>query len=77
MFYKFENLENLDLSSFDSRNVIYMEQLFYGCKNLNNIKLSTNKTQNLRKYLTSFCENNIDVEKMFYGCEKLKEVKYK
>ena len=50
MFYKFENLENLDLSSFDSRNVIYMEQMFYGCKNLNNIKLSTNKTQNLRKY---------------------------
>ena len=31
MFYNCVNLNNLDLSSFDSKNVAYIRSIFYAC----------------------------------------------
>ena len=39
--HKCENLQSLDLSSFNAQNVINMNEMFSGCKNLKNIDLSS------------------------------------
>ena len=40
MFYGCNNLTNIDLSNFDTKNVTDMNAIFYGCNNLTNIDLS-------------------------------------
>ena len=37
MFYECNNLNYLDLSSFDTKNVTNMSDMFYWCCNLNNL----------------------------------------
>ena len=48
MFYDCQNLIKIDLSSFDTQNVIDMSYTFYGCKNLINIDLSQFNTKNIK-----------------------------
>ena len=63
MFYNCSNLINIDLSSFDTKNVINMGGMFYGCSNLANIDLST------------FCTKNVNnMGGMFYNCSKLEKI---
>ena len=53
LFYNCENLKQIDLSYFDTRNVINMSGIFYGCKNLEYIDLKTfytNKVTNLNNF---------------------------
>jgi len=63
MFYNCKNITNIDLSSFNTQNVIDMSYMFDGCSNLTNINLSSFNTQNVR-YMSC----------MFYGCSKLTNI---
>ena len=89
LFYNCENLKQIDLSYFDTRNVINMSGIFYGCKNLEYIDLKTfytNKVTNLNNMFHScknlkeinFCnfytKNVIDMSYMFLGCECLQKI---
>ena len=57
MFCECENLNNLDLSSFNTKNVTNMSWMFYNCENLNNL------------YLSSFdTENVTDISSIFRNC---------
>ena len=63
MKYMFSNclyLKGLDLSSFDTKNVISMDYMFSKCKNLNCLDLSSFDTKNV-----------ISMEGMFYLCYDL------
>ena len=86
MFCKCTNLINIDLSSFDTKNVINLGSMFNGCSNLANIDLSKFNTKNatimggmfyncskLEKIdLSSFCTENVTtMGGMFLGCSKL------
>lgn len=60
MFSECSNLSSLDLSSFDTSNVIDMASMFWKCSNLNSLNLSSFDTSNV----TNMC-------RMFYGCSNL------
>ena len=47
MFWNCSNLTNIDLSSFDTKNIINMSYMFHYCINLTNIDLSSFDTKNL------------------------------
>ena len=47
MFYGCKLLNNIDLSNFNTQNVINMARMFYGCKNIKNINLSNFNTENV------------------------------
>ena len=47
MFYFCSSLTNLDLSNFNTQNVINMESMFYNCTSLTNLNLSNFNTQNV------------------------------
>ena len=89
MFYGCKNLNYLNLSSFNDKNVTDMSYMFYGCQNLNNINLSSFGTKNVTNmsYMFYECKNlyNIDLysfdtknvtnmSRMFYGCESLNNI---
>ena len=90
MFYNSSYLTNIDLSSFNTKNVINMYCMFYSCSNLTNIDLSSFNTQNVNNMRSMFdgCSNltNIDLSSfntqnvnkmngMFANCYNLKEIK--
>lgn len=60
MFNKCSSLRSLDLSSFNTRKVTYMQSMFEGCTNLESIDLSSFDTENM-KSMTG----------MFFSCTKL------
>ena len=60
MFSYCNLLTNLDLSNFNTQNVINMSDMFYGCNSLTNLNLSNFYTQNVT-----------DMSWMFYGCKSL------
>ena len=63
MFLRCSSLESIDLSSFNTNNVTYMNSMFGGCSSLESIDLS------------SFNTNNVtDMYSMFYGCSSLKSI---
>ena len=47
MFSDCYNIINLDLSSFDTKNVIDMSYMFYKCYNMTNLDLSSFDTKNV------------------------------
>ena len=61
MFSNCYNLKNINLSNFNTQNVINMSNMFYDCKSLTNINLSNFNTQNFT-YMSY----------MFFGCDVLK-----
>ena len=63
MFYNCSNIIDIDLSSFNSENVINMLSMFEGCSNLTNINLSEFNTKNVTK-----------MNCMFVGCKKLSSI---
>ena len=86
MFRGCESLSNINLSNFDTQNVINMACMFIDCKSLTNINLSNLNTQNVNNIGAMFskCESliNIDLSNfntqnvinmsgMFYGCKSL------
>ena len=89
MFNGCSNLTNIDLSSFDTKNVTNMSFMFFGCSNLTNIDLSSFDTKNITdmSFMFSLCSKltNIDLSSfdtknvtnmsdMFNGCSKLTNI---
>ena len=91
MFYECSLMEELNLSNFDSSNVIDMEAMFNECHKLKEIKrinnFNTSKVTNMNAMfqecyeleyldLSNFDTSNVtDMEAMFNNCHKLKEIK--
>ena len=86
MFFNCRNIIDIDLSSFDTKNVTNMNCMFRECENLENINLSNFDTRNVTdmKFMFGECKNlkNIDLSSfdtknvtnmkgMFSGCEHL------
>ena len=89
MFYGCKSLENIDLSRFDTRNIVNMCCMFTDCKNLKQLDLSGFSTGNVREMIHMFsrCSNleqinlsGLDTNnvkymgQMFYGCKSLKQL---
>ena len=64
MFRNCSNLISLDLSGFDTSDVIAMDGMFDGCENLTTLDLSNFDTSNVT-----------DMRDMFYGCSNLTTIK--
>ena len=62
MFYYCKSLINLNLSNFNTQNVINMNDMFCKCHSLTNINLSNFNTQNVT-----------DMSYMFRKCSSLKK----
>ena len=89
LFYDCLNIIDIDLSSFDTKNVSNMSYMFSYCENLENINLSFFSTKNVTdmKFMFSFCEkleninlsffntkNVTDMEGMFNRCINMKNI---
>lgn len=89
MFYGCKSLENINLSRFDTKNIVTMCCMFTNCKNLKQLDLSGFSTGNVREmtHMFSRCSNleqvnlsgldthNVEyMGQMFYGCESLKQL---
>lgn len=92
MFYECNALQSLDVSGFDTRNVIDMRWMFCGCsalKSLNVTKFNTTKVRSMHSMfefcesltsldLSSFDTSNVeDMGWMFCGCSELKSLSLK
>ena len=91
MFQKCYELENLDLTNFNTANVTNIECMFHECKKLKKIKgiskFNTNKVISMERMFDYCLEleyldltnwntmNVIDMKGMFNYCQKLKEIK--
>ena len=86
LFYSCYCLTNINLSNFNTHNVVNMEKLFYFCSSLENINLSSFYTENVTDMNEMFLEcnslTNIDLSNfntqnvtkmngMFSGCKSL------
>ena len=63
MFYECKSLTNINLSNFNTQNVIEMSEMFSGCKSLTKINLSNFNTQNVT-----------DMSYIFYNCNSLTNI---
>ena len=63
MFDNCGGLINLDLSSFNTKNVTKMRCMFYNCYNLKNIDLSSFNTKNAT-----------NMDKMLYNCNNIERL---
>ena len=63
MFIHCENIISIDLSFFDSSEIIDTSNMFSGCKNLEKINFSSFDTKNV-----------INMNNMFYNCSNLKNI---
>ena len=63
MFYKCKDLYDLDLSSFNTKNVTNMSFMFHRCESLEKLKLTNLNTEKV-----------INMSGMFNECEKLKDL---
>ena len=89
MFYNCKNIKNIDLSKFNTKNVINADDMFYNCENIININLSKFNTKNMKTMKNMFyncsnllnldlisfdTQNVINMSGMFDGCEKLEKL---
>ena len=92
MFYGCDNIISIDLSSFDTKNIINMKNMFMFCINLKSIDLSNFNTTNVENMenmfyrcknliklnLTSFDIKNVkNISGFIDGCNSLKEINVK
>ena len=89
LFYKCKNLETIDLSPFDAKNVNNMSYIFSGCSSLKSIDFGLINTSNVTNMSNMFGEcgtleeidlssfnmtNVINMNKMFFGCSKIRRL---
>ena len=89
MFYECNDLISLNLTSFNTQNVISMDWMFYGCQSLTELNLSTFDTSNVDSMagmfrncylLTTLNLSSFDTENlrtttsMFDYCQSLKTI---
>ena len=60
MFFNCKNLDSINLSNFNTDNIINLSGMFYGCSNLTNLDLSGFNTKNV-----------IDMSNLFHSCKRL------
>ncbi|MDO4413611.1 MAG: leucine-rich repeat protein [Erysipelotrichaceae bacterium] len=85
-----ENLENIDLTGFDTSETTDMRSTFFGCRNLTNLDLSCLDTQNVLNMRTMLSEcinlknldissfdtgNVTDMKEMFTGSNNIESIK--
>ena len=58
LFYYCKKIKTIDLSSFETKNVVNMSNMFYGCSKLANIDLSSFNTKNVTNMSEMFKECN-------------------
>jgi surface protein len=92
LFYNCSSLTTIDLTNFQTNNVITMKKMFAECSSLRNINLKNFETHNLKdmSYMFKNCKrlnyidfnitinskNNIYKKGLFYGCKSLRKKKY-
>lgn len=89
MFYGCKSLENIDLSRFDTKNIVTMCCMFTNCKNLKQLDLSGFSAGNVcdmthmffrcssleQVNLSGLDTHNVEyMGQMFYGCKSLKQL---
>lgn len=89
MFYGCKSLENIDLSRFDTKNIVTMCCMFMNCKNLKQLDLSSFSTGNVHEMthmffrcssleqinLSGLDTHNVEyMGQMFYGCKSLEQL---
>ena len=89
MFYGCKSLENIDLSRFDTKNIVTMCCMFTNCKKLKQLDLSGFSTGNVREMthmffrcssleqvnLSGLDTHNVEyMGQMFYGCKSLEQL---
>ena len=64
MFYKCSSLEELNLSNFNTNNVIYMGWMFSGCSSLKELNLSGFNTKKviMMNYMFSKCSDELKLK---------------
>ena len=63
LFYGCENIKSINLSNFNTKNVINMSSIFFGCSSLTKINLTNFNTQNV-----------VNMNHMFCKCSSLEEL---
>ena len=78
MFYECINLINIDLSSFDTKNVNNMYSMFSYCYLLKNINLDSFETKNVTDmgYMFSNCENLINLDLSIFNIQNVVDMRY-
>ena len=76
MFAECLNLINIDLTSFNTQNVVNMEGMFFGCQNLTNINLSSLNTENVTNMKGMFycCRNLTNIDLTSFNTKKVKNI---
>jgi surface protein len=83
------NLKELHIRNFDTKNVIYMNEMFENCTSITELNLSnfnTEKVSNM-SYMFSYCKSllilnlsnsnitDANITKLFFGCDSLISLK--
>ena len=78
MFYNCSNLINIDLSSFDARNVNNLSKMFFKCSNLENIDFTSFDTKNVNNmsYMFAFCSNLKKIDLSTFDTKNVKNMSY-
>ena len=85
MFYKCENLIEIDFSNFNTSNVNSTRRMFFGCTNLKSLNLSNFNTSKVKYMiemfyicysLTSLDLSNFDTSKAFYTYDSIRHGMY-
>ena len=66
IFFDCENIQKLNLSSFNTQNVTNMYKMFYECNFLSNLNLTPFNTQNVTDKREMFCRCNSLIKKIFF-----------
>ena len=89
MFYNCKTIKSIDLSKFDSKNVINMSNMFFNCDNLSDINFTNFNTENVTNMNNMFCQcynlkyiglssfntsRVTDMSEMFRSCDKLTKI---
>ena len=78
LFSNFTELEEIDLSFFDTSNVENMSGLFYTCSKLNNLDLSNFDTSNVKNmsYMFRNCRNHLTLDVSSFDTSNVEDMKY-
>ena len=78
LFFCCSNIINIDLSSFDTKNVTNMSYMFCGCTKLTNIDLSSFNTKNVTNMSNMFqsCSNLTNIDLSFCDTENVNNMSY-
>ena len=72
LFNFWENIINLNLSSFNTKKGTNMARMFYGCKNLKDLNLS--KNVNNMSYMFSECKNLVSIDLSFFDTKNVENM---